>query len=242
VAKLGEVKAVPLRATLKQFEALWRGPMKGRVDASLRRLKGELRPESWIRNDLGTDLKKCYLLVPTIAAGWPDRKNIFGPRCYYLGDLANGQRITMADVEAAAAKVEGVKDGEKPKVVYLSEIQRSWLKGFGAKMDQQWGAPAPLEEQEIDLGRMNNALMLVSTFDEINRDMRVQIERSQGQHLDRSMAMTREMALLIGFSEDAGPASLCWRRPEEIHGKWRALASEEAGRKVMYRVSIPVEP
>lgn len=242
VSSLGEIKEVPLRATLKQFEALWHGRMPGRLEASLRRQRGDLRPDSWIRNGLGTDLKNCFLLVPTSASTWPDRQNIFGPRVYELGNLANGQQITLAQIEAAMAKAQGVKEGDKAKVEYLTDRQRGWVRGFGANIDSRWGGGMPEEERKLDMGRITDALMLVSTFDDINRDMRVQVARSQGQQLDRTMTMTRETALLIGFSDDAGPAVLCWRTPGSHPGRWRSLTSEEAGRRVVYRVNIPVEP
>ena len=55
------------------------------------------------------------------------------------------------------------------------------------------------------------------------------------------LALSSRMAMLIGFSEDPGPATLCWRPAGDRTARWRPLPSEP-GRKVMYRIAIPIEP
>src|SRR5690606_38578136 len=138
VAALGELREVPLRATLKQFEATWRGPMDGTLEASLRRERAaaiNLHPESWIHNKLGTDLTDCYLLVPTANSGWPDHGRL-GVRTYYIGKLADGKRMTIAETDEARAAARG----ETLKVQYLTDLQQSWLsRDFRVRMDPNWG-------------------------------------------------------------------------------------------------------
>ena len=240
-ATLGELHAVPLRATLKQLEGFWRGKMDGQLQASLQRRGGELSADSYIQNNLGTDLAKCYLLVPTSNAGWPDRRNLYAVRSYYLGDLRNGQKLTFAEIEAALRKNANLGPDDRLKPVYLSENQESWLRRFGVSPEIMYGRGSLREEQKLDLGKLNEALILVSTFDEIGRKQRKEVSRSQGQHLDRSLALSSRMAMLIGFSEDPGPATLCWRPAGDTSARWRPVLSEP-GRKVMYRFAIPIRP
>jgi hypothetical protein len=162
-------------------------------------------------------------------------------RSYYLGDLRNGQKLTFAEIEAALRKNANLGPDDRLKPVYLSENQESWLRRFGVSPEIMYGRGSLREEQKLDLGKLNEALILVSTFDEIGRKQRKEVSRSQGQHLDRSLALSSRMAMLIGFSEDPGPATLCWRPAGDTSARWRPVLSEP-GRKVMYRFAIPIRP
>lgn len=58
------LEQVPLRATLKQFEAFWSGPVSGPIRTSLvlDRATGRVTPDSWIQNDMDHELLGGYLL------------------------------------------------------------------------------------------------------------------------------------------------------------------------------------
>lgn len=55
---------VLVRATVKQFEGHWTGALEGtvRADLTVDRGSGRVTPESWISNDLGADLRDCWLI------------------------------------------------------------------------------------------------------------------------------------------------------------------------------------
>lgn len=64
-----ELSDVPVRATAKQFESYWRGPIGGTVQASLMGASGgQLAPGSWITNGTDLDLRECYLVYATTSS------------------------------------------------------------------------------------------------------------------------------------------------------------------------------
>lgn len=247
VAAVGELRGVPLRATLKQFEGVWRGELPGRIEASLqRRGTGNIRLSegSWIRNGLDTDLDKCYLLVPSPGANWPDRRRD-QMIVYSLERLGKGQRLSVADIEKAMAAAQARQAGEATpgaaKVPLFSEEQDTWFRRCGGRVSNPDYYMGMEREQQLDMTELNTALLLATTYDELNRPQSKSMARSQGQHLDRSAVLSRDSALLIGFSSQPGPVVLCWREPGDSPGKWRPLRSEE-DRTVVYRIVIPIAP
>jgi hypothetical protein len=58
-----QLPAVPVRATVKQFESCWYGPTSGTILASLTVAPGgQLAGGSWIANNTDMDLRECYLI------------------------------------------------------------------------------------------------------------------------------------------------------------------------------------
>ncbi len=257
VPVVGELRSVPLRATLKQFEAVWCGRMNGRVDAWLqhaRRDSSELHPASWIENDLGTALDNCYLFVAnrSFMEDRPSRCNEI--HVYPIGELADGQRLLVKSVlarqdkqkkESDRASIEDILDGPKdsgePRPLVLRETQESWLKKFRRV---HYGGLDDEDEIKIDAGTFASALLLLSTFGELDpgqfEDGSPAVVRSQGQRLDRWSYLTRDTALFVGFSRDPGPARLCWRKPGAAGTRWRPIHPSRAC--VMYRIAIPIAP
>jgi hypothetical protein len=120
----------PMRATLKQFEGVWRGQIEGGIRGSLTadRDSGKITPQSWIQNDLDVHFTRGYVLyidprmrgpdgdVPYRAAGLDrraDRKAYYGtekvpPAVNFLAlaipPLKPGERVdglgTNADEDA----------------------------------------------------------------------------------------------------------------------------------------------
>ncbi|GMV96046.1 MAG: hypothetical protein AMXMBFR83_04150 [Phycisphaerae bacterium] len=245
LAGLGELRNVPLRATLKQFEGFWRGTLPGQLNAALKRRREGVHPDSWIQNDLGTDLRDCYLLYPSEGLGWPDRFAI-NIRCYRIGTLPKGKRLRLGDLKEVQAEdpvapgsgAGANKPGPADRPSDLRDAPRAWTRAFVRRTDDFYDMNAE-ELKRVDLGQLNNALMTLTIFDEIERSARVQMARSQGQQIDRSLKLNNRTALLVGFSEDPGPAWLCWRTPGEARGRWRAIPSEN-DRRVVYRITIPI--
>ncbi len=248
LASLGELREVPMRATLKQFEAVWKGQMTGRVTAALAR-DGDtpyLHKSSWITNELNTDLHDCHLLVPLshLKTGQYSRARFI--HVYPLGLLKDRQRLSIGDFEA-----EIIKQRRSPRSAQLdldqtqtyrperlTEFQTTWLKDHVRLQDYMYQQSSD-QEVRLDVTKFTSALLLMTTFDEIaQQDMlreNQEICRSRGQRLDRSSLLRGDYALLLGFSDDPGPARLCWRRGE---GKWRPVTPDQA--HVMYRIEIPV--
>ncbi len=87
-----------------------------------------------------------------------------------------------------------------------------------------------------------SAVLMATTWGELNPNILNDggyLKMGRAIELDRSAALTRETALLVGFTEkDAGPARLCWREAGIATGGWRAITPTEA--RVMYRFGIPV--
>ena len=248
IASLGELRNVPFRATLKQFECRWNGPLNGRVTASLVRETGgmDLLESSWIQNDLDTDLEECYLFVPNL-----DRS----------GSLAVSRAMQIRAIQSLPKLEVGTRVSIGQWLQYLTQKQRTqsrrqdatydqgdlslaklhseWLKALRIRIDRYGDQERP--NVRVNASELLAALMLLTTFDEIDQTAMRQrhdneLYRTACEHLDLSMKMRRDTALFIGFSRQPGPTRLCRRTTSG--GEWRAIEPEQA--TVMYRVLIPV--
>jgi len=256
ISPLHELRAVPLRATAKQFEAVWRGEMGGRILAGLRRYPrrpAELSPDSWVENELDTDLAHCYLLVRSA-------EKYSQIVVYSLGDLKMGQRVTCGQVGAVlqeAAKQYAERLGRRGPSILRDRAQLieptpddTWrlpdLSTIHIKCLEAMGVAVSREDKDqeylpFDGSDLVGALLVLSTYDGIN-EQRVfsgsasEVMRSQGQRLDRSSVLSGSTALFVGFSKNSGPARLCVRSTGSK--RWKAMQPETAN--VMYRIAIPI--
>jgi len=253
VAPIGELRGVPTRATLKQFEARWAGAIQGRVDARLRYLRAgtvELTPDSWVQNNLGVDLADCYLFV-TSQNIRPDRPyRDLSIVVYRVGELPHGTRLTWK--ELAERVSPPVSDGENGRSgddarspafrpISLLELLEACQPGYRPKGLQNAGAAAAVRQMDPTLRKM----LFLTFFDEIDVSRWVEQRRtlwplvcSYGHRLDRSNVLSRSRALLVGFSDRPGPARLCYRPSDRPSASWRLLEPDRAG--TVYRIAIPV--
>ncbi|UCD28356.1 MAG: hypothetical protein JSV03_14925 [Planctomycetota bacterium] len=258
-AAQGKLLTVPLRATLKQFEAQWRGQMNYRLNAALRRVSGDdpyLHQTSWIRNSLNIDLKDCYLLVPAPSIKGNDPTRSMQIYVYPIGDLANGEKLeiktlhdqkTLEQQKGKIPNMSGLTDtgdssaeDSKWEPPTLSVIHDKWLEKLGIRTDIR---SRPKDDLiKILTNKPDSALLLLTTFDDVDqwqiKQKGQEIGRSQGQRLDRSSVLTKDTALFVGFSEDPGPARLCRRKPGTSTGSWKAIQPSES--HIMYRIKIPI--
>lgn len=135
IPRIGTLRQVPMRATLKQFEGVWTGSHTGTIRAQLtaNRNTGQITPESWIANDLGVDIAAGYLLlidprlsqhggVPLRAAGLSRR-----PR----SSMFHGETLVPPPVNVLAVTLGPIPDkqtirqiGQKAYADYASAYQR----------------------------------------------------------------------------------------------------------------------
>jgi len=250
VAGLGELRAVPLRATLKQFEAHWRGQLAGQLNASLRRVRAgsiEMSDPSWIENNLGTDLRDCYVFVAARDIE-PNRAYRVSIEVCRIGDLGNGHRVTWRQllerqtIKADAAQASSQGRGQsKVGRKLLPDFQREWLRGLGVRSRHAYRD----ESQRMRITQENfvSALLLLTLYEEIDPDGILrdgyELLRSHGQRLDRSDHLTRDTALFVGFSREPGPSRLCYRTAGQAGRRWKPIQPSQAD--VVYRVAIPIE-
>ncbi len=253
-SSLGDLRAVPIRATSKQFEAKWQGRLNGRVNASLRAMRTgstELDPASWIQNDLGTDLVNCSLLVTSqqVRSDRPHRDlNI---EVYGVGALPKGKRVTVQDLldrADALAQASG-RTGAEAAMIRADAFKRQlatvlndeWLRNLVSRTQFRTGpdtSPGLRRSQDEHA----KALLVLTVYNEIDTMRLLQegneLHREYGVDLDRSDYLWPDQALLVGFSRDPGPTRLCYRKAQDGEGRWSAINPSESA--VMYRVAIPV--
>ncbi len=240
VASLGQLRSVPLRATLKQFQGRWTGELPGTLNASLRTRSAstfQLDPTSWIQNDLPVDLNDCWLFVTARTAASvkvesgsrADRSNsIYG---YRIGTLLAGQRLPWRDARARndVAEIQTV----------LSNLQRDWLSNLRIYQTFQ-GTYEESDVEKITTSTQVSAMLALTLMDELDQSSsNADFKKGRGRELDRSLALTPRMALFVGFTEDdAGPVRLCMRKAAGGTGSWTPVSVSEP--RTVYRFSIPV--
>ncbi len=247
VAPNGELWRVPMRATLKEFEGTWSGQLNGQLKASLRQMKAgsyELTLESWIRNELGTDLRQCYLFVAqqNVSDRFPDRSRMIF--VYPMETVGDKERMTIdQSLGIQLKKRRRTEPGAKEAIIpQLNNMHSEWLRPLGVRF-QSDGYGGSRSRERTDALPFENALLVLTTFQEIARselEYPEMLERSVGAEIDRSSAILKHQALFVGFADGPGPTRLCWRSSDGWSQRWRPV--EPSTSRVMYRFVIPVEP
>lgn len=256
-APLGELRSVPLRATLKQFEVAWRGSLDGRLLSSLRwgPQGDELHPSSTIENQLGCDLHDCYVFARPPGPG----RSVF---VYALAELADKQRVDMAtitkamekDYEKTRSQLGTIRDrvdsmsGEEKKEAWsppeLQVLLDQCLRDLGVQTIRQ------PEQKRRDQQFLHTAMtpyvpsLLVLTFFDHDTLSGLlyqgqDLQRSQGRDLEMSSRLQPGTALIVGFSEDPGPMRLCRRKPDSDADAWKPITPSRSA--VMYRFTAPIQ-
>jgi hypothetical protein len=253
IATAGQLRSVPLRATLKQFEAVWDGRLHGSLSASLLRERDtlRLRPESWLENNLPVDLQDCFLFVTRTNASFHRPHRHLTTMAYSLGTLPAGQRIPWRRLQeqrpgplaVTAPTADDPLDAVAEHGRLLSVWHEHWLGrrgldrlGLGVNPWQR----ATMTEAPLQESGLQSALLLLTTYEEIDPRMigQADICRTRGWELDRSSSLNEQTALLVGFAlNDPGPLRLCWRSAGTA-ARWRPIQPAES--RVMYRFTVPV--
>lgn len=215
---------VPIRATLKEFHGRWHGQMAGALDAHLvvRAADANRFGEgSYIRNNLGVDLHGCYILEGTDEIAG-DRKNIVLTRCLLLGELPKTGPGSELDAAALRDRLyylpRRAADPPDAEPKEISSINLS-LTGSGGAL-QQWrqqlgrlatGLGAEDRKRpRLTVTQAYASVLLLSVYDLLEPDPngRQALRRSHGRTLDCTHQITRETAILIGYSDQPAPAVL----------------------------------
>ena len=236
------LQGVPVRATLKEFEGTWDGPLGGTLEARFIIHEGEegrFGDGSYIINRLGVNLNGCRILVDTaeIAGGGQTVTTM----CLTLGSLPASGAGSELDGEALQQRLyfrtgkgaNAVTTAIPNRDLRLARAIKQWqgeVRSFGLlAVGGGEQAPRPL----LSTSQEYASLLLLSVFDLLDAPPSGQRSphRSHGRSLDCTHQITRETAILIGYTEQAPPAVLM--------ANGRKLIPEKS--RTMYRFVIPVE-
>ena len=207
-----QLSAVPVRATVKQFESCWYGPIHGTIQASLTARAGaQLASGSWIANNTDLDLRECYLIFA--------RTNSL--------DLA--QRDGMIDViridRVPAGKTRNDLDlaaPADPLVSRLDNVTKQWLSNATMQMQGRRG----MQEYEQPAARNDASRVLAAAMVSVLSDLPSQdqggymqgqgakirpfteLPRQGARWLDMRNILDGRSALLVGLTSTPGPMRL----------------------------------
>jgi hypothetical protein len=239
-----ELDDVPFRATLKQFVGDWSGEIGTRVRGELRLSGGEILDSSWVENGLDVDLEGCYLLVARFDPGMERAAGLID--VYDVGTIKAGQRIEqlggyLRDKTAGRGGGAALRDQEPQRAPTLKDLQKQWTRDLRPSVLPAFGGP---EQREIDPENYDKALLLLTTLREYEPETSgsgfgdPDLEATYARTLDRSDALTRDTALLVGFSRGAGPVRLAIRSSKRKRSGFEICEPRDA--RTMYRVLVPM--
>lgn len=246
------VEGVRIRATLKQFEGRWAGPLGGKLSGALHTRRGVIAEGSFVINDLGGDLEECLLLLPTVNLAAPFRPRSDLIQLFDLGDLpSDGQVVQLAP---RCLRPE-------PQETLGQFLARSTL----AEAHRQWRSAVPVIGMGMGVsprsarGEERRALLLASTVGDLTPQSlaglmdpilglrTVSRDRLRGLDLREALEAgwaTGEAteaqaghAVLIGFARHGGPARLFRREGDRAY---RMLKPDERRSLTMYRIHLPI--
>ncbi|MEK7755938.1 MAG: hypothetical protein AAB385_01875, partial [Planctomycetota bacterium] len=251
------VDDVRIRATLKRFEGRWDGPLGGKFSGQVQARGRTITDDSFVVNELGVDLRNCYLLHPILNLG-----DIAGVRdqsiyVYRVGDVpSNGTKVPLAERCYRLLGTETVTDVMRRST--LAKLQEEWSTHFrGLLASIGYGSGG---EDGFVMGQEQNALLLLSTIGEFDPktissrmgdliggiqtwsrdrlrqlDLREQLQAGRAP-LDERPAEVGGM-VLIGFAADPGPVRLFTRSGDRAY---KPVQPEASASWTMYRIRIPI--
>lgn len=252
-----EINDVRIRATLKRFEGRWAGPLGGRFSGQVQARGRQITDDSFVVNELGVDLRNCYLLHPILNLG-----DIAGVRdqsiyVYRIGDVPlDGTKVYLA--QRCYRSVGTETPAEVMLRSTLAKLQEEWSAPFrGVLASMGYGSGG---EDGFVMGQEQNALLLLSTIGEFDpktissrmsdliggmqtwsRDRLRQLDlrellQAGRPPLDDRPAETGCM-VLIGFAADPGPVRLFARSGDRAY---KPVQPEASASWTMYRIRIPI--
>ena len=238
-----EIRDLRIRATAKHFEGYWTGQLNGTVEANItlgsREYKGSylataIQPGSTITNRLGHDLTHCYLIhtqVDPHEGSFQGRPRGSRTVVWPLQTITAGQTLDLDQFLADPRTVT-------LKGLTLANTQNDWARGiYGWSPRQDFGEPPDIKTDESALVSAMLAATCLSDISLIAGHYNGYYwANGHARRADCLAGITRDYMLFIGFSNHAGPVSLCSRSGS---GRYRQLDPQES--LVAYRVLIPVQ-
>jgi hypothetical protein len=260
-----EVCDVLLRATLKQFEGRWHGSLPGSLIASVKSTEREMptgdeagsfdretiiADGSWIENNLGADLEKCYLIFAPRDLYAPQkffnlvqqRGEIDELRAIPLGRLAEGERLDLYpriyENEFGELLSQKKREGRS-----LLRTQAQWGR-YRAIAAQNNAFGQESANQRFDLNQYENAVLLstvVSDIDPLSYKKGPMsgypvFSRNRCRQLDMSHLLSSRSAIFIGFTKDPGPIRLAARSGSN---SYEPVTPSKAW--TVFRMVVPIE-
>jgi hypothetical protein len=233
-----QLTGVPVRATAKQFESYWYGPVRGTFRASLAAAQGGgLRAGSWIANDTDLDLRDCYLIYArTDSLSRSVRDGLI--EVVRVDQLKAGQ--TRNDLSGLMDAGVG---GGAVQARRLSDVTKDWWKDVPVEMPG-WAVRPQGDQQasRTDGSRMLAAAMISVLSDVPSQDPSsyapygggkirpfMDLPREGARWLDLRNVLDGRSALLIGLVASPGPMRL----------KVNGVVQPSAGQCIV-RVALPL--
>ncbi len=260
-----EIQDVLLRATLKQFEGRWKGSLSGSIVSSISSTEREMPEDdesgsfdseriiaegSWIENNLGVDLEKCYLIFAPRDLYEPgkffnlvqQRGEIEELRAIPLGRLAEGERLDLFS-RIYENDIGTLLSQKKRESRSFRKTQTQWGRRR-ATAAQNDGLGIDSENRRFDLNQYENAVLLSTLVSEIDplsfRKSPIVgyplFSRNRCRQLDMSHLLSSRSAIFIGFSRDPGPIRLATRVGSDAY---EPVKPSQAW--TVYRMVVPVD-
>jgi hypothetical protein len=240
---------VPMRATLKQFEGYWQGSLSGQLHAEIRMLanpppriqQSRIAPGSFLTNDLGHDLQRCFLFESRLDPDHGASRDT-SILVHYIPRIANGERLVLDETLLGEELDADVRKADATKEPNLQNLQRSCINSLNNRL--LGPGSVSFGGRQIALGSSPElAALLLSTYAEFTQQVDERnfggvgpdLVRTHGQTLDRSRDIRRDQLLLLAFSNEAGPAVLRARRGDAAYRPVAARSST-----IVHRFTIPV--
>jgi len=230
------LQAVPVRATLKEFIGDWHGELGGSFDARLiyDTDKRKFTEDSFLRNNLGFELRDCYLFyVDQLVAGSGNIDTIGVPigNLSGSGDKAILQGQAFFDKLYLSDKLDPDGNPQKRNMIDLSvtEILKK------CRNDSNWGLTGPAvadRRTDIKVNQIHAPYLLLSFYNLQEEFERVaNYKQSLARNWDCSHRLTENLAMVVGFA----------RTPPKARLEIDRIAETPGNSLTLYRFMIPVE-
>jgi len=228
------MEAVPIRATLKRLQGYWFGQLEGSFSAMIEvDTSFPIDVRGWVRNDLGVDLHDCWLIVARTdrMGGETTDRQLFVHQIARTLKSGGGRYSIETQTDPSVTQTDWVG---------LQDWQKRWagrfMLGGGRRRRGQ-------QEPKFEMDKFPTTLMLLTTMDEYDetaaaQNLRLELNRSHGLHLDRCHLLTKDTAMMVGFADTPGPVRLEVRPGGQATARWRPIEPEFG--HTMFRILIPV--